>query len=276
MKKWLSGLSITAAMLVLGACGGGDESAENTEDTQKQEESQEETASKSSEEEKGAQGGKEQGSAGEQPKMPEPDLEGIPDVVAEVNGEEVTKEEFTQAYEGQFQQVAMQQQMAGKEVNQDEMKKQVADSMVSQELLIQETENRDISASEDEINETLDGIVKQNKMKSQDEFFKALEEQGGMSKDEVMSQLETRVKMDKLIAEEAGDVQPSDEELKEIYDKQKEQMAQMQGEEGGQEMPSFEEMKPQLKEQVVMQKKSEAAQKLSKELKEKSDVTVNL
>lgn len=170
----------------------------------------------------------------------------------------------------------MQQQMAGKEVNQDEMKKQVADSMVSQELLIQETENRDISASEDEINETLDGIVKQNKMKSQDEFFKALEEQNGMSKDEVMSQLETQVKMDKLLAEEAGDVQPSDEELKEIYDQQKEQMSQMQGKEGGQEMPSFEEMKPQLKEQVVMQKQSEAAQKLSKELKEKSDVTVNL
>src|SRR5918994_1689378 len=43
----------------------------------------------------------------------EPDLEGIPDVVAEVNGEEVTKEEFTPIYEAAFQQAAMQAQMSG-------------------------------------------------------------------------------------------------------------------------------------------------------------------
>ena len=169
----------------------------------------------------------------------------------------------------------MQQQMSGEEVNQDELKKQVADGMVSQELLIQETENRGIEASEDEVNKTLDDIVKQNQMESQDEFFTAMEEQG-MKKDDVMSQLETQVKMDQLIAEETGDIEPSDDELKEIYDQQKEQMSQMQGEEGGSEMPSFDEMKPQLKEQVVMQKESEAAQTLAEDLKEKSDVTVNL
>ena len=36
----------------------------------------------------------------------EPDLDGIPDVVAEVNGEEVTKDEFVPIYEVAFQQAA--------------------------------------------------------------------------------------------------------------------------------------------------------------------------
>ncbi|WP_411843378.1 SurA N-terminal domain-containing protein [Salinicoccus sp. HZC-1] len=269
MKKWLTGLSITASMLVLGACGGGDESAEDTGDAHKQQESQEQTASGNGEEGKNAEGG------GEQPEMPKPDMEGVPDVVAEVNGEEVTKEEFKQSYEGQFQQTAMQQQMSGEEVNQDELKKQVADGMVSQELLIQETENRNISAPEEEVNKTIDEIVKQNQMKSQDEFFTAMEEQG-MKKDEVMSQVETQVKMNQLIAEETGDIEPSEEELKGIYDQQKEQMSQMQSEEGGGEMPSFEEIKPQIKEQVVSQKEGQAAQTLAEELKKKSDVKVNL
>lgn len=270
MKKWLAGLSITASMLALGACGG-DESADNKEDAQKQQESEEQTASEDGGE---GQSGGEQAS-GEQPEMPEPDMEGVPDVVADVNGEEVTKDEFQKTYESQFQQAAMQQQMSGQEVNQDDLKKQVADGMVSQELLIQETDNRGIEAPEEEVNKTIDEIVKQNQLESQDDFFAKMEEQG-MKKDEVMSQVETQVKMDQLVAEETGEVEPSDEELKKIYDQQKEQMSQMQGEEGGQEMPSFDEMKPQLKEQVVMQKESEAAQKLAEELKEKSDVTVNI
>lgn len=231
MKKWLTGLSIASSMLVLGACGGGDDSGEDTGNAENQQESQEQTASGSGEE-----GGQSAQSGGEgQQEMPEPDMEGVPDVVAEVNGEEVTKDEFQQTYESQFQQAAMQQQMSGEEVNQDELKKQVADGMVSQELLIQETENRGIEASEDEVNKTLDDIVKQNQMESQDEFFTAMEEQG-MKKDDVMSQLETQVKMDQLIAEETGDIEPSDDELKEIYDQQKEQMSQMQGEEGGSEI----------------------------------------
>ncbi|AKG73089.1 SurA N-terminal domain-containing protein [Salinicoccus halodurans] len=265
MKKWLTGLSIASSMLVLGACDGGDDSGEDTGNAENQQESQEQTAS----------GSGEKGGEGQQQEMPEPDMEGVPDVVAEVNGEEVTKDEFKQSYEGQFQQAAMQQQMSGQKVDQDELKKQVANGMVSQELLTQETENRGIEAPEDEVNKTLDDIVKKNQMKSQDEFFAAMEEQG-MKKDEVMSQLETQVKMDKLIAEETGEIEPSDDELQKIYDQQKEQMSQMQGEEGGGEMPSFEEVKPQLKEQVIMQKQGEAAQKLAGELKEKSDVKVNL
>src|SRR5690625_3863626 len=36
--------------------------------------------------------------------MPEADLDGIPDIVAEINGEEITKDDFESIYEQQFQQ----------------------------------------------------------------------------------------------------------------------------------------------------------------------------
>ena len=88
-----------------------------------------------------------------------------------------------------------------------------------------------------------------------------------------MSQVEMQVKVDKLIAEESGEINPSDEELQELYDQQVEQMEQMETEE---EPPSFEEMKPQLEEQVVMQKEGEAAQALVEELKADADVTMHL
>lgn len=262
MKKWLSSLTIIGSLLLLGACNGDEETTEETGAAS------EEQAAESTET---AEGG-EEAAQGEQPEMPEPDLEGIPDVVAEVNGETIEKPEFEEAYTMQFQQAAMMSQMSGEEVNQDDLKKQIADGLVSQELLIQEADNRELEVTEEDTNGVLDDLVEQNGMESQDDLFAAFEEQD-MPKEEVMEQVELQVKVDKLIAEEAGEINPSEEELQELYDQQVEQMEQMETEE---EPPSFEEMQPQLKEQVVMQKEGEAAQTLVEQLKEDADVTVHL
>lgn len=274
MKKWLLSLSLGTFAVVMTACGGGDE--ESAENTNEEPETQEEASGGSGEESEGGQSGEGgqggQSGEGQQAEMPEPDLEGVPDVVAKVNGEEVTKKSFEQAYTGQFQQMAMQKQMSGEEVDQDKLKQQVAEGMVDQELLIQEAGNRDISASEEDVNETLDQLVEKNGMESQDDFFSKLEEQG-TSKDQVMSQVETQVKVDQLIAEETGDIEPTEEELQKAYEQAQKQQEQMGGD---QEAPSFEEMKPDLKEQVKSQKEGEAAQTLASELREKSEVTVNV
>lgn len=177
MKKLLFSLSLGTSLAVLAACGGGDESAENTnEETETQEEAasgnNEEAASENSD--KSAE--VEQGEG--HPEMPEPDLEGIPDVVAEVNGEEITKEDFEQTYTNQFQSAAMQQQMTGEELDQEQMKKDILDGMISQRLFIQEVDNRDMSASEEEVDEIVGQLVEQNGFESEDELFAAFEEQG--------------------------------------------------------------------------------------------------
>lgn len=255
IKKWFLGLSLGTSLLVLSACGGADESAENEN---AQPETQEQAPSG--------------GENAAQPEMPEPDLEGIPEVVAQVNGEEVSKEDFEAAYTGQFQQAAMQAQMSGQEIDQDQLKNQLAESMVGQKLLIQEAENQKLAASDEEVNQTLEQLAQQNGLETTDEFLKALDEQG-MKEEQVRSQVATQVKVDQLIAESAGDTTPSNEEVEAAYEQIKEQQEQMGSEE---ELPAFEELKPELEEQVKTQKENEATQTLVAELREKADVTINL
>lgn len=86
-KKWLLGLSLALSVFVITACSNGDEEAKDDKEESKTQEE--------------AQG---DGEGAEQPEMPKPDLEDIPEVVAEVNGEEISKEEFETTYQAQFQQ----------------------------------------------------------------------------------------------------------------------------------------------------------------------------
>jgi len=252
MKKFMMIMMALGLVVVLAACN--DDSEDNNENGSK--ESQDEQAS------------------GQQ-EMPEPDLEGIPDVVAEVNGEEITGDEFESTYQGQFQQVAMQSQMTGQELDQDQLKQQVAESMVGTELIIQEANSRDYSASEREVDDTLSELAEQAGMDSTDEVMSTLEEQG-MNEDEIMSQLETQVKVDKLIAEESGDTEPTEEELQEAYDQYKAQQEQASGDGEEADIPSFDDMKSDLKTQLTRQKEIKAQQTLIDQLREDSDVTINL
>src|SRR5699024_2241269 len=206
-KKWLFMLSLVLIIGVLAACGD-----DNNEDKAND----------------------------EQPEMPEPDLEGIPDIVADVNDGEVTKEDFEATYQQQFQQMAMQAQMSGQNM--------------------------------DEIDETIDKVVEQNGMESKDELVEALEEQG-MDEDEFMEQIETQVRVDKLLEEESGDLEPSEDEVKEAYEDMKKQQEEADSDE---DVPEFDEMEDQLKEQLKQQNQQEVTEDLVAKLREDADVKIHL
>ncbi|MDN6329235.1 MAG: SurA N-terminal domain-containing protein [Brachybacterium sp.] len=219
----------------------------------------------------GAQGG-------EQPQMPEADVSDVPDVVAEVNGEEITKDEFVSVYEGQFQQAAMQQQSTGQEVDQATLKQQVADQLVDNRLLLQGATEAGIEPTEADIDATLDEIAKQNGLGSGDEVISTLEQQG-MSAEDIRKDAASQFKLTTFIEQEAGVEEPSDEELKAQYDQLVEQQSQAGGQQsGGQqaEVPPFEEVKEQLAQQAISQQQNEAATTLAAELREAGDVTINL
>lgn len=255
-KKLLLTTSVAIVVFGTAACGGAtdDETGGNDGDGGSEEASEE--------------GGEQENAA------PAPDLEDIPDVVAEVNGEEILKDEFVSAYEAQFQQMVMLSQQSGEEVDQDQLKEQTAKSLVDNEILVQEADNRGLSAPEEEVDKTLTEIAQQQGLESEDEFLEAMDEQG-MGEEEVMSQIEIQVKLDQLVAEEAGDTNPTEQELRELYDQTAEQQDQMGGGEGS-ELPPFEEVKPQLEEQVQSEKENEAAQALVDELREDADISINL
>ncbi|MDN5894818.1 MAG: SurA N-terminal domain-containing protein [Nocardioides sp.] len=246
---------VLAAMLAFSACGG------EGNDSDSQGASEESSAQEKSE-------------GGQQPEGP--DLEGIPDVVAEVNGEEVTKEEFVATYEPQFQQAAMQAQMSGQKPDEDALKKQAVDSLVDTELLRQEADDRGISATEKDVDNTLTGLAKQNKMASAEEFLAALKKQG-TSEDLVRSQVETRVVVEQLVEDEAGSVKPTEGELRKIYDDAVRQQKKA-GKQGGQQqpIPPFAKVKSQLVQQATSDKQGKAAQALVKDLRKDAEINVNL
>lgn len=262
-KKWLLSISLAASVSVLAACGNGSTG----------EESKPETTQSAP-----APNAQEQSGQSQKPQMPKPDLSGIPNVVATVNGEKIPKKEFVQMYESQFQQMAMQSQMSGQKVDQDKLKGQVADGLVATELLIQEAADRGIEASDKDVDGKLKELAKSNQMGSTDKLFAALEKQG-MSKEQATSQIETQVEVERLISKETGNLEPSEKELKDAYKMVKAQQAQMGGGGGGQgqgKVPPFEEVKGQLAEQVKSQKEAKATQTLVKDLRKDAKVTINL
>lgn len=248
--------AVVAAVLALTVTACGDDSKDSDS------KSSEETS-----EQENAEGGQ-QG--------PEPDLDDVPDVVAEVNGEEVTKDEFAAVYEPQFQQAAMQAQMGGGEApDEEKLQKQTADGLVDTELLRQEAESRDISASEKDVDAKLGALAKQNQMGSAKEFLAALEKQG-TSEDVVRGQVETQVMLERLVQDEGGAVKPTEAELRKLYD-QAVQQQKKSGQQGGQQaIPPFAKVKPQLVQQAKSDKQNKTAQTMVKELREDADITINL
>lgn len=96
----------------------------------------------------------------------EPDLSGIPDTVAEVNGQAISKERFELTYLSQFQQVALEAQLTGQAFDQEQFKQELAESMIDLELLIQEADRRQFVATDDDIDQMVTTLVEENHLES--------------------------------------------------------------------------------------------------------------
>lgn len=259
-NRTVLGLSLAASLIALGACGGSDGDSDNggaaTESTSQ--------SSETEETEKPDEGAED---------APAPDLEGIPDVVAEVNGEEVTKDEFVPVYEAQFQQAASQSQMSGEAPDEEALKKQTIDSLVDTELLTQEAGARDFEVSEEDVDAELTSLAEQNQMKSADELLAAVEEQG-TSEEQAREQIGSQLLIEQLVADEAGDIEPTEAELRKIYDDAK--LANDAQGKQAQKLPPFAKVKSQIVEQAKSEKQAEVAQTLVEGLRDDADITVNL
>ena len=257
------GATLAAALLALSACGGGD----GSDDSGK-------AADEPTSQESATDSGKDSAKAGD---APQPDLDGIPDVVAEVNGEEVTRDEFVAVYEPQFQQAAMQAQMTGQEPDQDALKKQTAENLVDTELLAQEADSRGLEVTDEDVDAELTTIAKQNQLGSAQELLDALEKQG-TSEEQARSQVEVQVMVEQLVADESGPIKPTEKELRALYEQAKKGAQAQAKQQGGQqqEIPPFAKVRTQLEEQAKQQEVGKVAQDLVDGLRKDADITINL
>ena len=243
------GLVAATSMLVLSACGGGSDSAGSSD--------KDASASESSSASADASGG--------------PDLSGIPDVVAEVNGEEVTKEEFVPIYQAALQQAAAQAQTSGQAPDEEAIKQQTADDLVSTELLAQEAESRGIEVSDEDVDAELTRLAEENQMASAEELLAAVEK-NGVSEEQARSQVETQVLVQQLVEDEDGGQGPTEKELRAVYDEAKKQAAGQKG----QKIPPYAQVHDQLEEQAKTEQVSKVANALVQELRKDADITINL
>lgn len=215
-------------------------------------------------------------SPGAGPEVPEADLDDVPDVVAEVNGEELGRDEFVSSYQGQLQQAAMSQQTTGQEVDQDALKQQVVEQLVGNRLLTQAASEAGIEVTEKDVDATLEDVAAQNGMQSADEVVAALGEQG-MSEDEVRSDAASQFQVNAYVEAEADIEEPTEDELRDQYDTLVEQMEAQGGEGASQaEIPPFEEVRDQLAQQATSQQQGAAIDEIVSTLRDEGDVTIHL
>lgn len=250
--KWLSGLLLAVLLVGVSACGGDNDAGSEGDSASQEQATGQDTGNE--------------------------DLADVPDVVAEVNGTEIPREEFVQAYQLQLQQAASQAQASGQQLDQDKLKEQVAQSLVSTELLVQEADQRDITVSDSDVEQTLQGLASQNGSGSVEKFLDALKEQG-MDRDEVDRQVRKQLKIERLVSDEAGPIKVTRQEARALYDQMRAQQSQQQGQQGGagaQQLPPFAQVRTNLEAQVKSQKEQQVAQRLLGDLRDDADIVVNL
>lgn len=239
IKKWLTSIILVFLATMLVACGGGD--ADQSEPAP---------------------------SGEDQLQMPEPELDDVPDLVAEVNNEGITKADFELTYISQFEQLAMQAQMTGQQLDQDQLKAELVESMINQELLRQEADRRGFEVTEDDVNTLIEEIVELNGLESREELFAVFEEQG-TSEQEILNQIELQLKLDQLIDDEVGDFEPTQDELERLYDELVTQYEELEIDE---EIPTFEEVQSDLEQELHYQVESETIMTLVEALRADAEI----
>ena len=246
-KTSVLGLAATACMLVLTACGG-------------------------------SGGGSSSDDASAEPSAQSSGdvVDGIPEVVAEVNGDQVTREEFMLIFDAQLAQATADAEASGQAPDEEALKEQTANNLVDATLLTQEAESRGIAATSEDVDAELMSLAESNGLGSAQEFIDALEKEG-TTEEQVRGQVELQVLVEQLVADEVGPSEPTDEELRQLYAQVKEQ-AQAQAEAGGQaqQIPPFAQVREQLAEQAQTEQVGTVAQELVAELRKDADITINL
>lgn len=249
-NKWIASLALVAALALTSACS-----------------TQGEPETPASESTGAAASSSTQGS-----EAPTAELGEVPDVVAVVNGEKITKADFIRIYEGQFQQISVQAQMAGQTVDQAQLRKQTAEGLVNTELLIQQAAKKKIFATSKDLDAALKDVAASNKLEVK-AFLETMAKQG-LDENAVRAQLRTQLQVERLIAKEVGDFTPDEKELKAAYEIVKQQAAADPA--TAKKLPTFKEIKSELSQQLKLQKEASAVKTYVEKLRKDAKIEMNM
>ena len=187
------------------------------------------------------------------------DEEKVPedDVVATVNGEDVTGKSYNLVY-AQLKLFAGQM---GEEVDTDEIKNATMESLIDRAILMQHAKEEGIEVTDEDASKELDTIKEEN-----EDGLSSLLEQYQMSEDDFIDQLQFELTLNEFKEKEI-DVDVTEEDIEEAYKEAKEE---------NEEIPELDEIKDQLKGNIQEQKTNEALQKKIDDIREKADIEEKL
>lgn len=202
------------------------------------------------------------------------DADDLPDPVAEVNGEQISKDDFLTAFESQREGARQQAEMGGMPVDEVALRDSVVELLIDSELLEQESERLDLTATEEEIDAEFDALATQAGAGSGEELLALLAEQG-LDEEQVREELGRVVLIDQLVAERGGLEEPSEQELKDYYEELTGQSADAEQAtaEPGAATPPFDQVRDLLADQLMQEREMASLTELLEELRQDADVT---
>lgn len=209
--------------------------------------------------------------------MPTVDLSDIPDPVATVNGEDITKDDFADYYESQYASATTQAQMTGTEVDEEQLQSDTLDLVVDATLLTQAAAEGGFEATDEEVEAFLEELATGNGLPSVEEFLALLEEQG-MDEETAREEVATQLAIEAYIEAEADVQEPTDEDARAYYDEVVEQQEEAAGEDGaattapGSQIPAFEDVEEQIAGQLLQEAQTEATEELVAQLREDAEI----
>ncbi len=189
-------------------------------------------------------------------------------VVATVNQDKITGNEYNSALstiQGQLQQSG--QDPTSKE-GAKAVKKQTIDALVGQELILQDAEKKGIKASDKQVDKQLKEEKKQFKDNAQ--FEEALKK-SGLTMDQLKSDIADSIKYSQYVDKEIKSVSVSEKDVKAYYDQYTDEMKKQK-----QKAPEYKEVKSQIKKQLESQEKQKEVQKEIEKLKKSAKIDVSL
>lgn len=210
------------------------------------------------------------------------------DVAAVVNGEEIPMSEFNKMYESQKEQMLQSQQSASQSQQggdseekdseseaslSDDQKKQlktsVLENVINVELILQDAEEQEITASEDKVKEQFN----QMKEQSGEDKFKEILKENDLTEEDLKKNIEDNLVIQKYFEKNMDEAEVTEKELKEEYDKMKQQYEAMNKQsEQEMEIPKFEDSKEQLKSSVKKSKQQKQQQEIIDKLRENGEI----
>lgn len=203
------------------------------------------------------------------------DTSALPDPVAEVNGAQISKDDFVAAFEPQRETSRQQAQAGGAPLDEEALRDGVLDALVGSELLRQEGERLGLEASAEEVDAELDALAEQNGASSREDLLTMLEEQG-VDEATAREEVGRLVVMDEILAER-GDVEPpTEQELKDYYEELTGGADGAAATGGAEQVPAFEDVRDQLEQQLTRQQEDEALSALVEQLRVDAEITSHL